>query len=194
MKISYSTFNDQDLLLKLKAGEKEAFDEIYNRYAQFLFQYAHKCLTNWDDADDLVQDLFFKLWTKKETVHVFGSLQAYLTLCLKNLIIDKHRHQKIETNYLQVLDPHDLQDNDTENYMNQKDYKTILHQHINELPKRMQEILVLRKLKDLSILEISVLLNISKQTVKNQILTAMNRLKSSLNYNSLITLLIFFFF
>nr|MBC7613277.1 sigma-70 family RNA polymerase sigma factor [Pseudopedobacter sp.] len=194
MKNSYSTLDDQDLLLQLKAGKKEAFDEIYNRYAQFLFQYAHKCLPNWDDADDLVQDLFFKLWTKKETVHVLGSLKAYLTLCLKNLIIDKHRHQKIEANYLKFLDPHDLQDNGTENYMNQKDYKTVLHQHITELPPRMQEILVLRKVEDLSISEIAAFLNITKQTVKNQILTAMNRLKSSLNYHSLFSLLIFFFF
>lgn len=185
MKFSYSTFDDQQLLLHLKAGEKEAFDEIYGRYSKFLFQYGYKCLNNWEDAADLVQDLFFKLWAKKETLNVFGSLRAYLTLCLKNLIIDKHRHQKIEDNYLSLLNHDDLQCNHIENYMNQKDYKAVLHQHIKVLPSKLQEILVLRKVENLSIFEISDRLSISKQTVKNQILTAMNRLRSSLNYHSL---------
>ena len=194
MEINYSSFDDKDLLLKLKAGQKKAFDEIYNRYAKFLFHYAHKCLNNWDDTDDFVQDLFFKLWTNKESINVFGSLRAYLTRCLKNLIIDKYRHQKLETNYLRDLDIRDLQDNSTESYINQKDYKNVLQQHIKELPAKMQQILVLRKLEDLSILEIADQLNISKQTVKNQVLTAMSRLKSSLNYNSLFSIGVFFFF
>ncbi len=114
-------------------------------------------------------------------------------MCLKNLIIDKFRHQQSANKHLQtVYHLRNQHSNCTQEYIEYKDLQQSLQNQIQQLPGKMREVFVLNKMKHFSIDEISEKLNISKQTVKNQIVSAVSRLKTSLNYHYLILLFLFF--
>ncbi len=181
MKIVYSVLNDEQLILQLKKAERNALDEIYNRYSKFLFQYAYKRLDNIEDVPDLVQDIFLKLWINKETIEMECSIQAYLTFCLKNLIIDKFRRNKLKNEYLESSKTNEQYSTITEDQIDYRDFQRKIQLNISKLPTKMQEVFILRKIKELSINEIAIRLNLSQQTVKNQIVSAVLRLKVSLN-------------
>ncbi len=182
MKITFSLLDDPQLIAYLKNGNRAALDEIYQRNSDFLFRYAYKRLADPEDAPDLIQDLFLKLWTKKEEVIIEGSLRGYLTQCLKNLLIDQFRHSKVKNEFVQYTNQKRDYSNITEDQLNYLDFKNNLQFSISHLPSKMQEIFILRKLQELSIKEIALKLNISTQTVKNQVGTAVLRLKASLKY------------
>ncbi|MBU0695889.1 MAG: RNA polymerase sigma-70 factor [Bacteroidetes bacterium] len=182
MKIVFSLLDDEQLVAHLKNGDKVALDEIYYRNADFLFRYAYKRLNNEADVSDLIQDVFFKLWVKRDTLKIEGSLQAYLTYCLKNLIIDQFRHQKVKEQYQEFASQKKSYTTNTEDQIHYSDLKSSLQLKITQLPAKMQEIFVLRKMEEHSVKEIAEQLNLSPQTVKNQLVSAMLRLKMTFRY------------
>ncbi len=69
-----SFLDEEKLIQLLKGGHKLALDKIYKRYSEFLFRVAFKRLNNWEDSSDLIQDLFFRLWVRKDFLMIKGSL------------------------------------------------------------------------------------------------------------------------
>ena len=194
MKIECAILDDLQLIQYLQRGEKEAFDEIYKRYSKYLFRYAYKRVGLQEDVADLVQDLFVKIWVKREALVVRGSLQAYLTICIRNIIIDKYDHRALKNNYLSSEYSLAEISDSTQQQIDYNDLKQFLNLQINKLPEKMQEVFLLRKVDDLSIDEISERLSLSKQTIKNQLHTAVNRLRISYkNYFLLVMLFVLHF-
>ncbi|WP_448701358.1 RNA polymerase sigma factor [Mucilaginibacter sp. AW1-3] len=179
MKSTVQGQTDAGLLALLQNGDRQALELIYFRYADFLFGFAIKRLNCTDTAADMIQELFLKLWIKRGTLNVKGELQAYLTFCLKNLIIDHYSHQLVKSKYLTITNPDEV-DNYTIDLLNYNDTRRTLQTGINALPQKMRQVFHLNKIEDYSIDEIADELNLSRQTVKNQLVTAVKRLRVSL--------------
>jgi len=163
--------SDEQLLELLREGDRAALESIYFRYADFLFRFSFKRLNCKDTAADLVQELFLKLWIKRESLAVKGELQAYLTFCLRNLVIDHYSREQVERQEI---------DNSTVNSIDYNDTLQNVQSGINGLPDKMRQIFQLSKMKDYSIDEIADELNLSRQTVKNQLGSAVKKLRVSL--------------
>lgn len=194
MKLQFSSLSDFHLIQYLQKGEKAAFDEIYKRHSEFLFQYAYKRVGSWDDVSDLVQDLFMKLWVKRDSIIIKGSLISYLTFSLRNIIIDRYHHNIIKNNHSDFIKLEN-ECNSTQQQIDYNDLQKFLNLQISKLPEKMQEIFVLRKIQHLTIDEVADKLNLSKQTIKNQLNTALSRLKLSFEgyFQSLLPLVIYYF-
>ena len=90
--------SDQALAERLNDGDMGAFREIFRKYAPIMKSFASK-FTDDATAEDLVQDVFMRIWVNRETVPIFDSLQSYLFRAVRNRCINHLEHLKIAANY-----------------------------------------------------------------------------------------------
>lgn len=178
---AYTKFSDDELIALLKKSDQSAFAEIYRRYAENLTGFAASKLYNLDDARDLLQDMFVKLWEGREQLHVTSNLQSYLYAIIRHKIIDKIRKNITREEYASALQslasffqpPGDKQ-------LEAKELQQAIQHSLNQLPARVKEIYKLSREEGLSNQEIAEKLELSEQTVKNQLSTALKHLRTSL--------------
>lgn len=186
------TVNDSNLVLLLQKGNVVAFDTLFKVYSPKLYGFALKYFKNVSEAEELVQEVFVKVWENHQNLKSELSFKSYLfTIALNQ--IRKHFNKKATSlKYLESLQKeYEIIDNNAVI----DDYETALLQinHIIEqLPPRKREILMKRKLEGKSSKEIARELNISAGTVDNQISEALCFIRSQLNIDN-ISLMLFAF-
>jgi len=89
----YSYFSDTMLLKYLKQGDREAFDEIFNRYWKKLYNNAYKRLKDKDLVESVVQEVYFNLWKEKESQKIH-KLLPYLLSSLRSNVLKLYREGK----------------------------------------------------------------------------------------------------
>jgi RNA polymerase sigma-70 factor (family 1) len=179
---AYSKLIDEHLIILLKKGDQQAFTEIYNRYAESLVGFAASKLYDLDDAKDILQDLFVKLWENREQLYITSNLQSYLFAITRHRIIDKIRKSITREEYasiaqsMQAIYPHSI-----DNQVEAKELQENIYKSLNQLPSRVKEIYKLSREEGLSNREIAEKLNLSEQTIKNQLSTALKHLRKIIN-------------
>ena len=177
----YTNLTDEELILLLKKGNQLAFAEIYRRYAGSLAGFAASKLYSLDDAKDILHDMFVKLWENREQLYITSSLQSYLFAIIRHRVIDKIRKNVTREEYatsIQSLDTSYQQS--IEKQVEADELKQTIQISINQLSPRVKEIYKLSKEQGLSNSEISEKLNLSEQTVKNQLTLALKHLRKTL--------------
>ncbi len=163
--------DDVNLISKISKGDKKAFDFLYEKYWLYTYQYAFSLTKNEKDAEDLVQDLFTEIWQKKKNIVIKTSLKAYFTSAIKYKLLDKIRKNRLFEKYAEDIVKSVSVTND---YCPEKKYivgETIesLMNTIYLLPEKCRQIVYMNRFQQYSIHEISFELQLSQQTVKNQI-------------------------
>lgn len=166
----------------MKCGNRNAFNEIYERYSLKIFMAASKRLRSRDDAKDLVQDLFFSLWMKRDSLVINTSLSAYLFTAIKYKVINHIESNIVRENFLNSLDTALIDyDNSPNEVIISKDLEEFLDLRINNLSPKVKEVFQLSRKENLSVREIAERLHLSDQTVKNQISKALKVLRVHLS-------------
>jgi len=172
----------------LESGDEHlGFRVLYSRYWEALYKKAFHRFGNSADAEDAVQEIFISLWRNKNTIQIEETLSPYLFTALKYYII-KQVYLKAKRGIQVNLSTEDLEyiELSTEELLQYKELQSVIASEVDELPERMKEIYCLSRVENLQIAEIAAKLNISEQTVKNTLTTALKRLRESLShYNSL---------
>jgi RNA polymerase sigma-70 factor (ECF subfamily) len=152
------------------------FDKIYNDYWQKLFAFSLKMTGDEHLAQNVVQDVFIDLWERKEGIHI-TSIDNYLFRAVKNQIFKNYRNEKFDRTILEDKFDNYLIENLTSI---EPDLADKMHDLLDTLPEKRKEILLLNKLQDMNIDQIATELDLSKQTVKNQISSALKQLRFGL--------------
>jgi RNA polymerase sigma-70 factor (ECF subfamily) len=173
--------NEIYLIERLRAGEEEAFSDIYNTYAPSLTSFAAARLTSLEEANDIIHDLFVHLWQDRENININISLSAFLFTAIRYRIIDHIRKNSSRKKYAEQIAkiPVHAQE-ETENKIFEKELREKLDHAINQLSPRTKEVFRLSRFEHLSVREIALKMNVSEQTVKNQLTTALAQLRSLL--------------
>jgi RNA polymerase sigma-70 factor (ECF subfamily) len=100
---SMKNLDDSELTHLLCDGNREAFNEIYERYWLKLYMASIKRIKSSDDAKDIVQDLFISLWMKRESLVINKSLSSYLYTAIKYKVINYIEANIVKNNYLSSL-------------------------------------------------------------------------------------------
>lgn len=174
-----STFTDQELLIKLRNGDRSAFDELYERYWDKVYNQAFKGLRDPDLAKDITQEVFIYLWTHSEG-NFIDNLPAYLFSSVRNNVFKalKKEERFLSISDLVLKNKAFYPEADTE--LLQKEFFKAYHLLIQAMPAAQQNIYRMRYEQDLSTSEIATQLNISRKTVQNQLIRAVNMLRASL--------------
>ena len=173
---------DKLLVAEFLKGRVKAFDQLYENYSGRLYRFAFMLLKNKDDARDIVQETFLKIWQKRDELSEEKSFKSFLFTVSYNIIIDQLRKKLNDKKYLEFLEKNfNFDDN---SIRNMADFNILDHQIrdiVEELPNRRKEIFQLSRTKGRSNQEIAEELNISVKTVETQLNLAVKFLKSRLS-------------
>ncbi|MDX1642220.1 MAG: RNA polymerase sigma-70 factor, partial [Balneolaceae bacterium] len=159
--------NDTDLAKKIRTGNNKAFRELYDRYHVQMYYIAKKYVKSSDLAKDAVQEIFVKLWEKRDLIDETKSIKGFLFIMLRNHVLNMIRDKKDEIISISIVRIHNLPTrNLTEDELVYKEYHDIVEKGLKELSDRKREVFELRTLQGHSNSEVADLLNINIRTVK----------------------------
>lgn len=189
----YHSFTDEQLLSLLRNGDAAAFNAIYERYSRPLYLYILSKTDKGETSKDVLQDLFTTLWEKRQALDIHLSLRSYLYQCVRHKIIDLYRKDATYRKYLQQLIEHfDAQPHNISETYDYKAKAAEVFEAINRLPEKMKEIFMLSRFENMSIEQIATRLELSQQTVKNQISKALKILRTHYTQTDLLTVAVVF--
>lgn len=169
------------LIQKLKEGDIKALEVLFNKHYGNLCRYLLLLFKNQLVVEHIAQDIFVYLWENREQIVIRTSIESYLYTAGRykalNQIRNKTRRENIN-NSLYTATDQNVASSDI--IMEQKELEEIIENAINSLPSRCQQIFRLSRNEDLSNKEIAKILNISVNTVENQMGIALRKLKASL--------------
>ncbi|MBB4034330.1 RNA polymerase sigma-70 factor (ECF subfamily) [Dysgonomonas hofstadii] len=166
-----------------------SFSEIYISYYSKLLRFAREYVVVNEDAENIIQDVFVKLWERQDSLHLIDNINAYLFRLVRNKCLDYLRHKlstekcnksvqntfEMELNLkIQSLDRFD------ETFVSEKNMEKIVSDAIDSLPNKCREIFLSSRIEGLKYREISERFNISVNTVENQMSIALKKLRIKL--------------
>lgn len=186
----YNSLSDDELVLLLKEGDRNAFAEIYDRYFWQLHAHAYKWMRNREETRDIIHELFLALWEKRENLSFEHGLLAYLSTAVRNRIFNLFAHKRIESEYLSSLE--DFSQSGTcitDHMIREKQLMALIDSEIAGMPVKMREVFELSRKNNLSHKEIAGQLDISELTVRKHIQHALKILRFKLSFYILMTIL-----
>ncbi|MFA4867112.1 MAG: RNA polymerase sigma-70 factor [Pedobacter sp.] len=169
--------SDMELCALLVESDNHAFEEIFNRYWSVLYSAAYKRLKSHEKTEEIVQDLFTLLWSKRENIRVHTSLSGYLLTTVRYLVLNYFQKESVRESYKNSLDLTYAYDNSTEDTILLNDLKRNLEIEVNNLPPQCRSIYELSRNEHIVNSEIATLLSISEKTVEGHLTKAIKRLK-----------------
>lgn len=185
--------SDELLIDLIKSGDDAAFTVLYNRFKGLLTVHAYKKLGNFEDAKEIIQDVFSKMWASRSNLPPVKNGGAYLYTLVRNQVLNHIEHANIEARYAASF--HDFvgeKNYVTDLQLRERELEAVIAREIAALPPKMQEVFVLSRKSHLSNKEIAEKLNISESTVKNHIKAASKILRMKLGIEIFALLSIFF--
>jgi RNA polymerase sigma-70 factor (family 1) len=176
-----SQWAEAQLLRELKNGSVEAFEELYGCHWRSLYTFLCQKVTS-EDAQDILQEVFVALWVGRERLVIEKSLTAYLFTTAKYKVFDLVRARLNAQKAMALL----LRPGSGEatvaaqDPLQAEEFASSVELAIESLPEKMREVFLLSRRDELPLKSIAQQLNLSEQTVKNQITEALKRLRSKL--------------
>lgn len=189
MSQKYSQDEAQALVKALKEGNQLAFSIVYKTYAAQTFSLAFKYLLNKELAEDAVQNLFLKLWLKKEEIDETKPISRYLFTMLKNDLLNTLRDSKkniylLEDCLSMVLE---LEDN-SQNENLKQEQMNIIQQALEQLSPQRRKVFEMKVSGKYSNQEIADKLNLSINTIKFQYSQSLKQIRATVGELSLLLL------
>ncbi len=177
--------SDQIFINEVKQGDISAFEKLYEQYYVYLCVSAEHIVNNSSDAEEIVSDVFVKLWNIREKLEITTSIKAYLIKAVRNTSLNYLERSKISSKLSDSLSISDIQllvwESDYPlGQLYEKEILEILDQGIQNLPESCREIFLLSRNEDLKYDDIAERQGISVNTVKTQMKIALSRLRDSL--------------
>ena len=175
--------NENEILLirAFKNGDQKAFEKLFERYHKKLYAYLMRLLDSKEDAEEIVQESFIKIWEKREEFIEGYSFNAFLFTIAKNTFLNFTRekvNRRVFEDHFQIIN--EMESDKTDDYVIFKETREIIRLIIDGMPPRRREVFIMRKVEGLSRKEISEKLGISVITVDSQLLKANTYLKDEL--------------
>ncbi|HWW42400.1 RNA polymerase sigma-70 factor [Pedobacter sp.] len=178
----YSKYSDKELTDLLKSGDQSAFTEIYNRYWSVMYAHVYKMLRDREEAKDVIQEIFSKLWLKAAEIRSNQNLAGFLYVAARNRVLNLMEQNRVRNDYVKSIasfiseiDPSAI------DHVDEKKLTQIIEQEILNLPPKMREIFEMSRKENLSHKEIAEKLNISDQTVKKQVQNALKIIRPKIS-------------
>ncbi|QHS60461.1 RNA polymerase sigma factor [Chitinophaga agri] len=169
---------ERELLRQIARGDESAYTLVFNHYSKQVFNAAMLYLKNTTPAREVVQEVFLKIWLKREAMSDVEDLTGYLFILTRNHIYDSFKKQatqlKAVDNFVQ-LQPDAIEDTDYR--LQERQYDHLLNRAVSSLPPERKKVYIARK-EGLSNEEISHKMNISIHTVKKQMQLAVQTVRS----------------
>lgn len=174
--------SETELIQRLNKGDKEAFTSLYYLYCDKVHNFCRLYLTASSVAEEVVQEVFIKLWEVRGCINENENLAGFLFIITRNLIFDNSRKGINEDFYkMSVLAAYE-EAYDIEGELDAQDMRRYVDRLIDELPPRQKEVFQLSRSENLSYKEIAERLDITPKTVERHINEALKYLRKNLYF------------
>lgn len=187
-----SSEQEKDIVLELREGNEHAFEKIYHLYSPRLYGKLVKLVKSDSHAQEILQDVFLKLWEYKKSIDPEKSFRSFLFKIAENKVYDFFRKAaRDKTLELELIASCSANFNIIEEYTPAEENLIILQKAIEMLPPQRQQVFRLCKLEGKSYKEVSELLGISVSTISDHIVKGTKFIRDYFdNNNSSLTFLV----
>ncbi len=157
----------KDIVRAINKSDLKTFEHVFKEYYAMLCNFAYSYLKDEVQAEEIVQEVFYKIWEKRRTLRIKSSLKSYLMQAVKNTALKQIRHEQISNKYKDYAIHVDNKATiDPAEELNAKELAGIIRKTINDLPERCREIFTMSRYEGLKYSEIAKKLSISVKTVE----------------------------
>jgi RNA polymerase sigma-70 factor (ECF subfamily) len=183
--------NKKDGILLARADSSVVFENVFRSHYQKLHLYACTIVKDAATAEEIVQNVFYKLWEKRNKLQVQKSLAAYLYRSVHNESLNFLKHEKVRAAHNKYVRSVNSEEGNSTDPMHLRELQQNIDLALNNLPQQCRTIFQLSRFENLKYNEIAAQLNISVKTVENQMGKALRLLRLKLiDYLPLICLLV----
>jgi RNA polymerase sigma-70 factor (family 1) len=175
-------FLEKILVEKLKEeGSKNAFSAIFISYYRDLVHFATNYTHETESAEEIVQEVFVKIWEEHEVINIKVSLKSYLLKAVRNKCIDWIRKAEVRRKYNEECSYTLLTyDFNTDNYIINSELESLIRAALNKLPREIEQVYRMNRYEGLKYHEIADKLNVSVRTIEDRIGRALCLLRDEL--------------
>ena len=178
-------------IFELKTGDAKAYEALFRQLYEPLCRYAFSILQNYEETEDIVQDVFCKLWDQRDKMEIHTSIKSYMYRMVHNSCLNKVKKTQMQSeHHEQMAFGSVLSCNNVEYALSHKELSQQIDLAVAALPERCRQVFFLSRMQQLSYAEIAQELQISPNTVETQIVKALKTLRLKLKDYLLPTLLI----
>lgn len=186
------TDNEPQLIFSLKNGSYKAFERIYQLYAKRLFAYSMQFTKSQEESEEIVQDVFMRLWTNRTKIRQENTLRSLLFIMTKHYLINAFRTKINQPEFEEYVHyRNELSVDETSQHLEYEEFIAKFHAILKTLPETQQKVITLSKIEQLTNKEIAEKLSLSEQTVKNQLSLGLKFLKEKLENIGISLMLLF---
>lgn len=178
------SYTDLELWEMMGNDERIAFEALYSRHSKSMFIYAVNVFKKREICEDIIQDVFVDLWSKRKTTQIIN-IKSYLFQSVKFQIFKQMRNQKVANEDLARLNIIDIS-MDISRKVEFNELEAFIRQQVNKLSPKCQQVFVMSRYDNKSNKEIALELGVSEQAVKNQISKALKFIRHELHPQGLI--------
>lgn len=175
---------DKNLINKIRKGDEEAFELLFKKYYVRLCGFARKFTINTEEAEEIVQEVFLKIWEKRELLKSEKEIKPYLFMSVQNLCFNLLEHKKVEDKYYSVIEfvykNSDRKEFDAFEELLGTELQERVKKVTDSLPAECQRIFLMSRNEGLKYAEIAERLEISIKTVETQMSRALAKFRKEL--------------
>lgn len=173
--------NKNETVELFSIADLSSFETLFRQYYQMLCTYAYRFVNDTDTAEEIVQELFYKIWEKRAELQINVSIKSYLFSAVHNRCLKFIEHKNVETRYKNYYLQHESEiDTENHTHSNVRELQVIIDQTLDSLPERCSRIFRLNRFEGLKYHEIAMKLSISIKTVEANMGKALKMLRKNL--------------
>lgn len=183
---------DENLVERLRKGDRFAFSDIYEKYWYSVFRVAYRRVRDKEIAKELTQDLFAKIWERREKLKI-EKLENYLMIAMKNSVLNHIESQIVADRYVRYYKAFiSIHNEATESAINFNDLSEAIDKGLTNLPEKSRMVFKLNKLDHWPVEKVALHLNLSEKTVGYHLTKSLKFMRTFLREFTLVIFLFVF--
>jgi RNA polymerase sigma-70 factor (ECF subfamily) len=172
---------DNDTIGRIKKGDAAQFELLFRSSYISLVRYAKTLIKDHDTSEEIVQDLFFRLWKDREKLNIESSLNGYLFRSVHNKCLHYVEHQKVVERHAEEMSYRPVTDQESpSDILNYKELQAKIAGILEKLPERCGQIFYMSRFEGLKYTEIAEKLSVSVKTVESNMGKALKEFRKEL--------------
>ena len=191
----FNNGDPEEIIRRLKSDDKFAVDELFNCYYNRLYHFSKSILKIENGIDDILQDVFVKIWLNRQKINNPETFNAYIFTITKNEVLNLIRANLKNQSFRDEMYLRSVaEEYQTQNTLEFEEIKSAIDKIVETLPEKRQIVFKLSRTEGLPNKEIAHQLGISEKTVEDHITHSIKHIKLSLNDLGILSLLYFYLF
>ncbi|MGB1039537.1 MAG: RNA polymerase sigma-70 factor [Flavobacteriales bacterium] len=172
-------YDQSNILEGLKLKDEKSFELLFKTHYESLVRFVYKYLNDIEESEEIVQDTFYTLWEKSETITIQSSIKSYLFQAARNKSLNSIKHRNVKQKYADAVLNSDSEFSE-EGSMEMEELQDKINEALEMLPPKCRQVFELSRFEEKKYREIAEELNISIKTVENHMGKALGLLRTSL--------------